>query len=180
MFDEILRLILDLGNRKPTAAMPKRLDALFGQLAADPTNLQAFECEDMIWEAWTDHPDPRLAARMNEAIARIARKRYDEALALLDELIEADANWAEAWNKRATVHYLMGRDPESVADVRRVLELEPRHFGALSGFAQLCLRRGNPTAALIAFEAALRINPHLATIRIAVEELRRTCPPTLH
>lgn len=180
MFDEILRLILDLANRKPAVTMPRRLDALFSELAADPSNLQAFEFEDMIWEAWTDHPDPRLASRMNDAIGLIAQRRFEAALALLDELIAADPNWAEAWNKRATLRFLMGHDQDSIADTRRALELEPRHFGALSGFAQLCLRRGDATAALIAFEAALRINPHLATIRIAVEELRRTCPPTLH
>lgn len=160
--------------------LPARLNVLFDDLRADPTDVQAFEFEDLIWEAWTDHRDPRLATRMNDAIAAIARKRYDTALVMLNELIVADPNWAEAWNKRATLHYLMGHDLESIADVRRALELEPRHFGALSGFAQLCLRRGDPTAALIAFEAALRINPHLASVRIAVDELRRAYPPTVH
>jgi hypothetical protein len=58
--------------------------------------------------------------------------------------------------------------------------MEPRHFGAVCGFAQICLRHQEPMPALIAFEAALRIHPHLTTVRIAAEELRRRFPPTVH
>ncbi len=139
-----------------------------------------FEVEDEIWEAWAAHPDPALAARLDAAIAAIAAADFDRGRAILDELVADAPDYAEAWNKLATLEFLRGRDRESVAAIARTLELEPRHFGAISGFAQICLRNGDPAAAGLAFEAALRLNPRLTAVRIAVEELNRTHPATLH
>ena len=92
----------------------------------------------------------------------------------------ARPDWAEAWNKRATLYYMLGRDEDSVRDIHRTLELEPRHFGALSGFAQICLRAGDRGSALVAFETALRINPHLNLVQAAVVELNQSFPSYLH
>jgi cytochrome c-type biogenesis protein CcmH/NrfG len=74
----------------------------------------------------------------------------------------------------------MDRDDESVPDIRRTLELEPRHFGAICGFGQICLRHGNRAAALFAFDAALRINPHLGAVRTVFEELAAETGRTAH
>lgn len=180
MYDETLAQILALDGKTPAASMPAALDDLFRKLAAAPVDGGSYEIEDAIWEVWTDHPDPELAALMNKAIAAIASTGFDEAERFLGELIGKAPDWAEAWNKLATMEYLRDRDGESVAAIGRTLELEPRHFGAIAGFAQICLRSGDPQSARLAFEACLRINPHMSAVRIAAAELRRTHPNVLH
>jgi Flp pilus assembly protein TadD len=79
--------------------------------------------------------------------------------------------WPEAWNKRATLAFIEKRDAECLADIARVLELEPRHFGAVSGFGQICLRRGHLNEARAAFQVALAINPHLQGLREIITDL---------
>ena len=178
--DELLRVIADLGGRRPAATQPAALDALFAELrvAARPRPPQ--EIEDAIWRLWSAHPDPVMARRLELATTAIGRGEYGRAERLLGPLIAEFPDWAEAWNQRATLRYLNGRDEESIGDIGRTLELEPRHFGALCGFAQICLRRGEHAAALVAFEAALAIHPHLAGVGAAVEELRGTLDAALH
>ncbi len=180
MYHETLKLIVTLDERRPAESMPPHLDALFHQLAADPLARNAHEIEDMIWDIWTGHPDPLPASMMNSAITAVAGRHYETAENIFSELVAARPNWAEAWNKRATLYFLQDRDSDSVRDLHRTLELEPRHFGALSGFAQICLRNGDRGSALVAFEAALRINPHLSMIQDAVVELQNTFPPYIH
>jgi predicted Zn-dependent protease len=180
VFDDTLAQILSLPQQKPAAALSPRLDALFRRLAENADDPLAFEIEDEIWEAWTSHPDPDLAARMNLAIAAIAASDHDRGRTILNDLVARAPDYAEAWNKLATLEFLAGRDQDSVAAIARTLELEPRHFGAISGFAQICLRNGDPGSARLAFEAALRINPRLTAVRIAIDELNRTHPATLH
>ena len=180
MFRDTLTLILDLDKRKPATTIPGELDALFENLAAQSPKSNAYEIEDLIWEIWTEHQEPMAATMMNRGIEAVARKQYDVAERIFDELIQIQPEWAEAWNKRATLFFLQGRDAKCVHDIHRTLELEPRHFGALSGFAQICLRGGDLAGALVAFEEALRINPHLAAVRETVVELQRTYPTRVH
>ena len=178
--EELLRLIASLGRRSPAATQPAGLVPLFAELAAAAPSLPPPEAEDRIWALWAAHPDPAIERRLELATRAIARGEYGRAERLLDPLVGEFPDWAEAWNKRATLRYLDGRDAESIADIRRTLELEPRHFGALCGFAQVCLRRGEHAAALVAFEAALAIHPHLAGVRAAADELRAALAVDLH
>jgi len=69
---------------------------------------------------------------------------------------------------------MQSRDEESVINIHRTLELEPRHYGAICGFAQICLSLGDTDSALFAFDAALRVNPHLEAVREAIDKLLRT------
>lgn len=86
---------------------------------------------------------------------------YQGALATFDDLVERNPEFAEAWNKRATVHYLLGNDEASVADIVETLELEPRHFGALSGLALIYERNDQPVAAASALRRALAVHPQM-------------------
>jgi tetratricopeptide (TPR) repeat protein len=171
VFDDTLKLVLALGGRIPAASMPQRLGELFHHLAAAPTPVDASRIEDAIWDVWMSHADADAQDALQQATRAIADRALDEAEAILDGLIALQPDYAEAWNKRATLYFLQRRDRESVADIRRVLELEPRHFGAICGFGQICLRQGDRASALFAFDAALRVNPHLGSIRAAVKEL---------
>ncbi|HYN39485.1 MAG TPA: hypothetical protein VES39_09540 [Rhodospirillales bacterium] len=180
MFDETLRVILSLPKIEPVSALPPSLNPLFARLRDEAAAAEAWSIEDDIWQIWSAHPDPDATAAMETAIAAVAGKRWKEARTLLDGLVHAQPLWPEAWNKRATLAFLRGEDAASARDISRTLLLEPRHFGALAGFAQICLRHGDAHAALIAVEAALRIHPHLAQMRILEGELLRLHPPTLH
>ncbi len=161
MLSATLRSILALDGRAPHPRLPHRLDELFRDLARTPPPRPANEIEHLIWALWIGHEDRELAEGIHKATKLVGQKRADEAVTALDALIAADPDWAEAWNKRATAHYLRGDDAASVADIERTLAIEPRHFGAVCGFAQIALRRGQHAAALAAFETALRIDPHL-------------------
>jgi tetratricopeptide (TPR) repeat protein len=180
MFDETLKLILTLASRQPPANAPAELARLFGQLAAKSPATPPTDIEEMIWALWTAHAEAPAAAAMNVAIAAIVAKHYDAAARVLDELVEAYPDWAEAWNKRATLHYMLEQDEDSMRDIRQTLILEPRHFGALCGFGQICLRHGRLDAAAASFEAALHINPHLKDVRTLLAALYQRLKPTLH
>lgn len=180
MFDETLKLIVSLGARQPSPALPRRLGALFRQLAETRDPLEASQTEDLIWGLWMQHGKAAAEDKLEQATRAIAEREFETAEGLLDELVAEQPDYAEAWNKRATLHFLQKRDPESVADIRRTLELEPRHFGAICGFAQICLRHEERVAAMFAFDAALRINPHLASVRSAMAKLAAEGGKTVH
>ncbi len=180
MVDEVLKLLATWHQRTPCAWLPAELNALFKALqSADPAE-PAYLLEDRIWELWTAHPDPERAAGMDEAIAAIAARRFADADKQLALLLAVEPGWPEVWNKRATLRFLENRDAESVADIRQTLHLEPRHFGAISGFAQICLRRRQPEQAALALETALAINPHLEAPRTALAALSAHTHSTRH
>jgi len=184
-FDRALRLIVcgASGCCAPSAehsAKGSRLDDLFSTLARTDDLLLSGEIEDLIWALWTSHDDPDAEACLDRAIHHIAAREFESAEMLLDGLLKVQPDYAEAWNKRATLYFLEHRDPESVADIVRTLELEPRHFGAICGFAQICLRHGRRAEALAAFESALAINPHMAGPRAAVDALNAEFRSTAH
>jgi tetratricopeptide (TPR) repeat protein len=152
-----------------------RLPDLFAALKAAPGPAEAAPLEARIWSIWAETPDPRDAALYARAEAAIARRDHLGAIQALDELTAKAPDFAEAWNKRATAHYLAGNHRASVEDIRRTLALEPRHFGALSGLGLIYAVVGEPRAAVRSFEAALAIHPHLpgakAHIRMLEGEL---------
>jgi hypothetical protein len=117
---------------------------------------------------------------MQRAIKALGSGDVTEAGRVLNALVQEWPAWSEAWNKRATLRFIEGRDVDSLDDIGQTLLLEPRHFGAVSGFAQICIRAGDLTAALTAFEHVLNINPNQEGARRAVEVLRRQAPQTLH
>lgn len=176
---ETLKLILSPpATAAETAA--GRLEHLFAALREGSAARPSHEIEDEIWAIWTSHADPALEARLQRAISGIARRRYAEAEQVLDDLVRAAPRWAEAWNKRATLLYLQQRDAESISDIRQTLQLEPRHFGAICGFGQICMRHGEQAAAASAFEAALRLNPHLENVRSVLADLAPRPPERLN
>ncbi len=151
-----------------------RLDELFAvlQTSNDPGALST--AHDEIWQRWISNDDEELFALMQQGVGLMNSRRLREALVVFDDLVDIAPDYAEAWNKRATVHFLLGNLADSIADVDVTLDLEPRHFGALSGLGQIELARGDPEAALSAFEAAVQVHPHLPGTRDLIERLRRS------
>jgi tetratricopeptide (TPR) repeat protein len=171
--DRVLGLILTREGRAPHASLPKRLTALFRELRETATPAVAEEIQDLIWAHWCDHDEAAANELMQEGIAAMAAEEFEQARSLFDALVGATPDWAEAWNKRATVSFILGDDADSLADIVRVLEREPRHFGALSGFGQIALRNGFVHEAIVAFEAAIAINPHLRGVGALIADLKR-------
>lgn len=167
-YAEILALIADRRLRRPARALPA-LDALFRRLAVSPP-AEALRTEDCIWDVWMHHPRREAAAALELATRDIAARRYDIAETRLAILLRSDPGFAEAWHKRATLYYLLGRDAECLHDIRRTLELEPRHFAAMLHFAEILLGSGAPGDARFAFLAALSLHPNLARAREALSD----------
>lgn len=180
MESNILKLISGLKANAPSTALPRRLGELFEELQQADSDLTASHTEEQIWAAWMEHTDPDVAEVLLEATRALAGNNFVRAEGLLNPLIKSHPEYAEAWNKRATLRFMQKRDTQSVADIERTLALEPRHFGALCGFGQICLRRGDRDAALFAFAEALRINPHLNSVREAYEALLAESSTTRH
>lgn len=151
-----------------------RLDRLFAVLHTSTDARELDVAQSLIWNIWINHRDREAARLMRRGIFAMADARNDEALQIFHRLIAVDPDFAEAWNKRATLYFLMGELEKSRADVERTLELEPRHFGALSGLGQIELLSGDRDGALQAFEHALDSNPHLPGARRIIERLRAT------
>jgi tetratricopeptide (TPR) repeat protein len=144
-------------DAKATAA----LDALFAELRTAPDAETAQRIDQAIWAVWTNPTDPTLAGRMRDVLVARGTGNLPSALRLLDQLVIDYPDYAEGWNQRATIHYVMGNLDLSIADCAKVLELEPRHFGALSGRALIYLQQGKRALALKDMAAALAVHPFL-------------------
>ena len=138
-----------------------RLDRLFAVLQTTDSDREARQAEQLIWAIWVHSDNPSAQSTMSNGIEAMSRNLLDDALAIFDRLVLEAPDFAEGWNKRATVHFMLGNYEESIADVDHTLDLEPRHFGALSGLGQISLAQRDEVAALAAFEDALAVNPPL-------------------
>ena len=159
----ILELIATRRARRPARDLAA-LAQLFKQLSACAP-VEAADTEERIWGVWMHHPNRAAAAVLDAATRDIAAKRYDIAETRLTALLRAAPSYAEAWHKRAALYYLLGRDAECLDDIRRTLELEPRHFAAMLHFAEILAGEGANGEARYAFAAALTLHPHLPRAR---------------
>lgn len=135
------------------------LPQLFEKLRTSEQPAQAAQIEQAIWGHWLTGPDEASNQLMQQIQASLQLGRHDVGLLLSNQLVDAYPNYAEAWNKRATILYLMDRLDASVEDIKATLDLEPRHFGALSGLGLILMKTGDPEGALLAFEEVLTIAP---------------------
>ena len=169
-YAETLRLIATAPRRRPSPRLHRALDALVRRLA-DLDAPSPDRTQDEIWALWMRYPDRRAAWDLERATRAIVAEDYRTAEAILHRLVAVHPGFAEAWHKRGTLFYMQGRDVESVRDLHRTLALEPRHYGAMLSFAEICRAGGREDAALFALDVALRVNPHLADARRAHGEL---------
>ena len=148
------------------------LPLLFEQLANAETAEQSSALENQIWQLWLQGPDENSTLLIRQITQAMRVGNLPVALRLCDQLVDSTPGFAEAWNKRATVHYLLGDDESSVSDIRKTIELEPRHFGAISGLGLIFNRRGDTEAALQAFTAVLKLSPASRRAQENVARLR--------
>lgn len=149
-----------------------RLDGLFAALQAADA-VEARTIEERIWAIWSATENPEARTLLEVGSVAMANRDHRTARAAFDALVATAPDFAEGWNKRATLFWLLGEEEASVRDIQRTLALEPRHFGALSGLGLILMGRGRIEAAIGAFEAALALHPHLPAARHHLERLRR-------
>ena len=156
-----------------------RLPGLFDSLKTAPDAKTAQATADRIWRIWTENPDNQLLTKaLNEGVAQMNAGRLREAEQLFTSVIEADPDFAEAWNKRATVYFLMGAYDLSKRDIAQTIAREPQHFGALSGLGLVETHIGNYEAALKAYEKAAAIHPFMDGYEDIVSALKKLAKGT--
>ena len=149
-----------------------QLDQLFDELKNDNPVL-SFKVEQKIWKLWSTHPnDEKLTTLLAEGSAAVNNNQLSEAINIFTKVIELDPNWAEAWNKRATVFYLVGQFQKSQDDIDKVLNLEKRHFGALAGQGLVNIQLKNFEKAIKSYEKALEIYPSMRSPEIMIKEIK--------
>ena len=151
----------------------KQIDKLFSQLKLTTNYEDSKKIESKIWELWSTHPSKNtLTALLADGSFYVSQNKLETAYDTFTKAIELDSNWAEAWNKRATVLYLMGKYEQSQADIDKVLELEQRHFGALAGQGLVQTALNNYQKAIDSYIKAHKIHPNLKSPLIMIEKLQ--------
>ncbi|AWC21968.1 putative PEP-CTERM system TPR-repeat lipoprotein [Aminobacter sp. MSH1] len=153
------------------AKADNQLDTLFSDLKRERNEKAAERLASRIWEAWYKSGSASVDLMMQWAQQAVEAKKFDVALDFLDQVVTLQPKYAEGWNRRATVHFLMQNYRKSMADIERTLELEPRHFGALSGMAQIMATTGRNELALQAWQRVLDIYPMLRNAQNEVSRL---------
>ena len=128
--------------------------------------------ETALWQVWSRSGDEEVDHLFELGVEQMSARRGDLAVETFTRVIERRPGFAEGWNKRATVYYLLGQYEKSLADCDEVLKRNPHHFGALSGYGMIYLQLDQPARALEYFEKALGVNPNLSSVSETVEALK--------
>ena len=148
-----------------------KLNQLFIELKANQSN-DAFIVEQEIWKLWSTQPtDMKLTARLEEGAQFVRTQQLSKAIEIFTEVIKLDQNWAEAWNKRATVFYMMGKFKQSQEDIDKVLALEARHFGALAGQGLVNIQLKNYEKAILSYQQVKEIYPSMQSPEIMIRRI---------
>ena len=154
-------------------ATDSRLDHLFQQLGQAQDAAEGDRIAMAIVDIWNRPADEVTRELLEHGQSALFELDTKTALAAFDASIEREPNYAEGWNKRATLYYVMGEFDASIADIVQALRLEPRHFGALAGLGMVYDAQAHQQHALHAYRAALTINPYLNDVRKRAETLER-------
>jgi tetratricopeptide (TPR) repeat protein len=157
-----------LGDLGTMADAPALLDAL-----RDDDEDVRETAEGSLWQVWSRSGDPAIDALFQTGVEQMARGDTTGAIQTFTAIIQARPDFAEGWNKRATIYFLVGEYDRSLRDCAEVVKRNPQHWGVLAGYGQIYLRLGKPELALEYFQRALDVNPNLSRVRAAVEDLRR-------
>ena len=150
-----------------------RLNQLFNELKANQSKV-AFIIEQEIWALWSTHPtNQKLTAKLEEGSQFVRDQNYLKAKDIFTEVINLDQSWAEAWNKRATVLYILGDFQKSQDDIEKVLALEQRHFGALAGQGLVNIQLKNYEKAIRSYEQAQEIYPAMKSPKIMIDKIKK-------
>lgn len=171
LFVALAATLAACGQPPSRAPNDPALDALFTELAAAPSDAAANEIESRIWARWADSGSDVVNVLLERASAAEESGENDAALAFLDQASELAPNYAEPWNRRASLAYKAEDYSGAINAIQETLKREPRHFGALAGLGLIYEELGQERSALQAFRAALAVNPHYESARRGVARL---------
>ncbi len=176
-FISTLILIFLFFNNANAEDRKNELDKLFSQLKNTKNLSSAQIIENKIQKIWSTHPsDDRRGFRLTELLFQgsvlINNEEFKKAYELFTKIIAAEPDWSEAWNKRATVLYLMNQYQSSLDDIKITLALEPRHFGALSGQALNHIELKQYEKAIQSYKTAQKIYPLLDSAKKMIPEIQ--------
>tara|TARA_Y100000389_G_scaffold110417_1_gene107529 strand:+ start:19 stop:570 length:552 start_codon:yes stop_codon:yes gene_type:complete len=164
-------LIFNTNNLKADN-IEKELDELFNELKNNNVS-SSYEIEQKIWKLWSTHPNnDKLTIMLAEGSDLVNEQKFDKAINVFNKVIELDPEWAEAWNKRATLLYMVGEFKKSQEDIDKVLELEQRHFGALAGQGLVNIKLENYEKAIMSYEKAQKIYPSMKSPKIMIKKIK--------
>jgi tetratricopeptide (TPR) repeat protein len=150
-----------------------KLNELFNDIKINNKDL-AYSIEKKIWELWSTHPtNNKLTIKLSEGSNLVKNNQLSKAVKIFTEVIEKDPSWAEAWNKRATVLYLLGDYKGSQNDIDKVLDLEERHFGALAGQGLVNIKLENYEKAIKSYKRAQEIYPAMQSPKIMINQIEQ-------
>ncbi|MDX8537771.1 hypothetical protein RFM23_09070 [Mesorhizobium abyssinicae] len=156
----------------PVAATKQaRLDQLFTDLKRERNEKAAERIAQRIWSEWSQSGSASIDLMMQWSQKAMEDQKYDVALDFLDQVVTLQPTYAEGWNRRATLHFMMKNYGKSMSDIDHTLHLEPRHFGALSGLAQIMAETGHKQSALEAWQKVLAIYPMMRSAQDQVGTL---------
>jgi tetratricopeptide (TPR) repeat protein len=178
------RALADLGNQGSVEARRRGAEGLgqagamedlvpLAQALRDADPQVRAEAERAMWQVWSRSGDAEADRLLAVGIQQINAGAPEAAIDTFSRLIRLHPEFAEAWNKRATVYYLVGDYQKSLADCDEVMKRNRFHFGALSGYGMIYLQLGLLDKSLTYFEQALQINPNLETVEETAQMLRR-------
>jgi tetratricopeptide (TPR) repeat protein len=148
------------------------LPALFRQLR-DPDDLVRALTENSIWQTWSRSGDAKVDALFKVGVEQMNQGRTEAAIDTFTEIIKRKPDFAEGWNKRATIYFLVGDYDKSLADCDEVIKRNPQHWGALSGYGRIYVQLDRPEEALTYFQRALAVNPNLQNVENMIRQLKQ-------
>ncbi len=157
-----------LGDSGLMADVPLLVEAL-----RDPDEVVRGLAEHSLWQVWSRSGNSEVDNLFQLGIEQMTQRDLEAAIKTFTLIIQRKPDFAEGWNKRATLYYLIGEYEKSLVDSEEVIKRNPVHFGALSGFGMIYLQLGKPDSALDYFQRALAVNPNLAQVQAAVDQLKR-------
>jgi tetratricopeptide (TPR) repeat protein len=166
------------GEATPQLLTPREigglsLDELFEKLSQNADTPAGKRIEREILRRFNRSGSATADLLLQWAAEAMDEKHYPEALDLLDQIVILKPDFAEAWNRRATVYYMLDDYSASLGDIRVTLALEPRHFGALAGFGIILQQLDRKKEAIEVFRRALEINPQMKNVRESLEQLEK-------
>ena len=148
-----------------------QLNKLFNELKKNISSSSP-RIAEQIWTLWSTHPtDEKLTSILDEGSRLVQDQKLVKAIDIFTDVIEMDPTWAEAWNKRATVYYMVGEFQKSQDDIDKVLELENRHFGALAGQGMVNIQLKNYDKAKLSYQKAQEIYPAMKSSKVMIEQI---------
>ena len=148
-----------------------KLDELFKNIQDTNNKNEMAMLTSKIWEIWYEATDNDTQILFDRGADLLENNLYEQSLTMFNNVVSESPDFAEGWNKRATVHFLMGNYDKSIKDIDRTLSLEPRHFGALDGLGLIYYELENYSEAIRVYQRLLVIMPHSSNAKRMLETI---------